>query len=40
MVTHNVAIAQMADRAVSLRDGQIAGETRNARRLTPAEIAW
>jgi len=40
VVTHNAAIAQMADRVVSLRDGRIASDTPNAHRLTPAEVSW
>jgi putative ABC transport system ATP-binding protein len=40
VVTHNASIAQMADRSFSMRDGQIANEAVNAKRLRPAEIVW
>ena len=40
MVTHNAAIAAMADRVIRFRDGKVAEETRNAVRQKPSEIAW
>ncbi len=40
VITHNAAIAGMADRVLRLADGRIAGETVNERRLSAAEIAW
>ncbi|MEQ1757212.1 MAG: ABC transporter ATP-binding protein [Vicinamibacterales bacterium] len=40
VITHNAAIAGMAHRVVRLADGNIAGVTRNDRRLTPQEIQW
>lgn len=40
IVTHNAPIGQMADRTVSLRDGGIASEAVNPRRLSPREIVW
>jgi putative ABC transport system ATP-binding protein len=40
IVTHNAAIAQMADRTVSLRDGGVASDVPNEKRLKPAEIVW
>jgi putative ABC transport system ATP-binding protein len=40
VITHNAAIAGMADRVLKLGDGRIAGETRPPRKLTPAEISW
>jgi putative ABC transport system ATP-binding protein len=40
VITHNAAIAGMADRVLRLADGRIAGIDVNARRLTAAEIAW
>jgi putative ABC transport system ATP-binding protein len=40
VITHNAAIAGMADRVLRLGDGRIVGETRPARKLTPAEISW
>jgi len=40
IVTHNAPIAQMADRTVSLRDGSIATDAKNAKPCAPAEIAW
>jgi putative ABC transport system ATP-binding protein len=40
VITHNAAIAGMADRVLQLGDGRIAAETRPERKLTPAEIRW
>ena len=40
VITHNAAIAGMADRVLRLADGRIAGVERPARKLTPAEISW
>jgi putative ABC transport system ATP-binding protein len=40
VITHNAAIAGMADRVLRLGDGRIVGETRPERKLTPAEISW
>ena len=40
LITHNAAIAGMADRVLKLGDGRIVGETRPERKLTPSEISW
>lgn len=40
VITHNAAIAGMADRVVHLADGTIARIDVNPRRLTPEEISW
>jgi putative ABC transport system ATP-binding protein len=40
VITHNVAIAGMADRVLRLADGRIESEQRNAQRLAPAELHW
>ena len=40
VITHNAAIARMADRVVRLSDGRIAGEDRNAVRATAKELSW
>jgi putative ABC transport system ATP-binding protein len=40
VITHNAAIAAMADRVIRLRSGEIAEERRNPRRATPAELQW
>jgi putative ABC transport system ATP-binding protein len=40
VITHNAAIAAMADRVVRLRSGAIASISRNERRAEPSEIAW
>jgi len=40
LITHNAAIAGMADRVLRLGDGRIVGETRPERKLTAAEISW
>src|SRR5688572_19127470 len=40
VITHNAAIAGMADRVVRLSDGRIASIEKPSRRLTPAELSW
>ena len=40
VITHNAAIAGMADRVLRMSSGQIVEVTRNARRLAPSELAW
>jgi putative ABC transport system ATP-binding protein len=40
IITHNAAIAGMADRVLKLGGGRIVGEACNARRLTPEEVKW
>jgi putative ABC transport system ATP-binding protein len=40
VITHNAAIAGMADRVLRLGNGRIVGEERPARKLTPSEISW
>ncbi len=40
VITHNVAIAQMADRVVSLSDGQIVKIESNASKLAASELEW
>lgn len=40
LVTHNSAIAAIADRVVSLRDGTVAEDCRNAEPLDPALVTW
>jgi putative ABC transport system ATP-binding protein len=40
VITHNAAIAGMADRVVRLSDGAVASIETPARRLTPAELSW
>ncbi len=40
IITHNAAIAAMADRAVRLADGRIAATSRNAVRARPADLSW
>ena len=40
VITHNAAIAGMADRVLRLGDGRIVGVDKPARKLAPAEIAW
>ncbi|MCC6150707.1 MAG: ABC transporter ATP-binding protein [Planctomycetes bacterium] len=40
VITHNAAIAQMAQRVISLHDGQIASERRNEKRISPTELVW
>ena len=40
VITHNAAIANMADRVVHLADGAIARTVVNEHRLAPEEISW
>lgn len=40
VITHNVPIAQMADRVVTLMDGRVASERRNAQKRAPSELEW
>ncbi|OJX33282.1 MAG: ABC transporter [Burkholderiales bacterium 68-12] len=40
VITHNAAIAAMADRVVYLGDGTIQRVERNAHRVTPSELSW
>ncbi len=40
VITHNAAIAGMADRILRLGGGRILGEERNAHRLSPEEVHW
>ena len=40
VITHNAAIAGMADRVVRLGDGRILGIESNTHKLRPAELSW
>ena len=40
VITHNAAIAGMADRVVYLGDGRIQRIERNAHKLAPAQLSW
>jgi len=40
VITHNAAISAMADRVVSLADGQITSDVRNATKQPAATIEW
>jgi putative ABC transport system ATP-binding protein len=40
VITHNAAIAGMADRVIHLADGSIQREERPARKLHPDELSW
>jgi putative ABC transport system ATP-binding protein len=40
VITHNAAIAGMADRVLRLADGRTASVERNQRRLSPEEVRW
>jgi putative ABC transport system ATP-binding protein len=40
LVTHNAAVAKLADRVLRMRSGRIVEEERHATRATPAEIEW
>jgi putative ABC transport system ATP-binding protein len=40
VITHNAAVAGMADRVVSLADGRITSDRVNEQRLQPSELRW
>jgi putative ABC transport system ATP-binding protein len=40
VITHNAAIAGMADRVIRLADGRVHSVTLNERKLSPAELSW
>lgn len=40
VITHNVAIAEMADRIIQLSDGKIASIQTNDKKKSPAELNW
>src|SRR5688572_8055024 len=40
IITHNAVIAGMADRVITLSDGRIAGERRNAARAAANTLSW
>ncbi len=40
VITHNVAIAAMADRVLRMADGRIASAERNERRISASELEW
>ncbi|MDI9244285.1 ABC transporter ATP-binding protein [Marinobacter sp. CHS3-4] len=40
IITHNASIARMADRVITLSDGAISGEHRNAKRQDPMSLSW
>ncbi|MBL0089266.1 MAG: ABC transporter ATP-binding protein [Ideonella sp.] len=40
VITHNAAIAGMADRVIRLGDGRIVGIETNAHKVSPSELSW
>ena len=40
VITHNAAIADMADRVLRMRSGRIVEERRNVKKKSPAELSW
>jgi putative ABC transport system ATP-binding protein len=40
LITHNAAIAGMADRVLQLADGRIVSDRRNEQRVAPEEVRW
>lgn len=40
VITHNAAIAEMADRVISLSDGQISGVRENDTKIEANQLAW
>lgn len=40
VITHNVAIAAMADRVIHIKSGEIVEEYRNSTKASPADLSW
>jgi putative ABC transport system ATP-binding protein len=40
LITHNAAIAGMADRVLHISSGRIASITRNERKVAPSDLSW
>ena len=40
VITHNAAIAQMADRVIRLADGRVTTVEHRTSKLAPSELAW
>ena len=40
VITHNAAIADMADRVISVADGRISNVRANTHKLPPQELRW
>ena len=40
VITHNAAVADMADRVVSLSDGRVVSDRRNDRKVKASELSW
>jgi putative ABC transport system ATP-binding protein len=40
VITHNAAIAAMADRVISLSNGQIAGVKQNTQKISASDLEW
>ncbi|MDO5290785.1 MAG: ABC transporter ATP-binding protein [Pseudomonadota bacterium] len=40
IITHNADIARMADRVLTMGDGRVVGEQRNAQRISAQELRW
>ena len=40
VITHNAAIAEMADRVIHLSDGLISSVHRNTKKIRPSELRW
>ena len=40
VITHNAAIADMADRVVHVSDGRITSVERNTKKIAPSELRW
>ena len=40
VITHNAAIAGMADRVLRLSDGRLVADEANAHKLSPGELSW
>ena len=40
LITHNAAIAAIADRVLQLEDGRVIADQKNSRRSAPKDLSW
>ena len=40
LITHNAAVADMADRVITFADGQVREQRVNETRKAPSELSW
>jgi putative ABC transport system ATP-binding protein len=40
VITHNAVISGLADRVISMRDGKVAAERVNEKKISARELVW